>query len=168
MIVQLFVHVHYDILLRFCIQSCFVFYLSTLLKIKRFNANIITSIYYSDQKISSQHDASHSVQEKRFAYLENSNITLSQMFLILCDVFQELLSFTDADEKFSPNDQASMIRHPLIDINNNDLPMITIRDIKQCDFSARTTKDLGNNNCDLISFYEHECANFAKMRLYLQ
>lgn len=93
-----------------------------------------------------QRDAANSVQESsqnRLAYLEN--VTLGQMFLILFDVFQELLSFTDADEKLSPSHQVS-IEHPLIDVNNNDLPTITTRDIKQCDFSAGTRKDPGNND----------------------
>lgn len=95
-----------------------------------------------------QRDASSSAQESsqnRLAYLENSNVTLGQMFLILFDVFQELLSLTDVDEKLSPSYQVP-IRRPLIDVNNNDLPTITARDIKQCDFNAGTRKDPGNNN----------------------
>lgn len=66
------------------------------------------------------------------------------MFLILFDVLQEFLLFTDVDEKPSLRHQVSAIRNPLIDVNNNDLPTITTRDIKQRDFSAGTTKDLGN------------------------
>ncbi|XP_071643369.1 uncharacterized protein [Temnothorax longispinosus] len=105
---------------------------------------------HSDREIS-QRDASNSVQknsQKRLAYLKNSNITLGQMFLVLFDVLQELLLFTDVDEKLSPSHQASAIGDSLIDINNNnnDFPTITTRDIKQCDFSAGTTNDLGNDN----------------------
>lgn len=100
-----------------------------------------------------QRDASNSVQENarnRLAYLENSNITLGQMFLILFDVFQELLSFTDVEEKLSSSHQVPTIG-PLIDVNNNDLPTITARDIKQCDFNAETRKDPGNNNIHITA-----------------
>lgn len=139
---------HYNILLRFCIQPCFVFYAFQQLKIKKSEYhNIITGIYYSDGEVSSQCDASSSVQEnlqKRLAYLGNSNITLGQMFLILFDVLQEFLLFI-ANEKSSPS-QVSAITDPLIDVNNNDLPTINTCDIKQHDFNAGTTKDLGNNN----------------------
>ncbi|XP_077269978.1 uncharacterized protein LOC143901489 [Temnothorax americanus] len=105
---------------------------------------------HSDREIS-QGDALNSVQknsQKKLAYLKNSNITLGQMFLVLFDVLQELLLFTDVDEKLSPSHQASAIGDPLIDINNNnnDFPTITTRDIKQRDFSAGTTNDLGNDN----------------------
>ncbi|TGZ54412.1 Uncharacterized protein DBV15_04156 [Temnothorax longispinosus] len=71
------------------------------------------------------------------------------MFLVLFDVLQELLLFTDVDEKLSPSHQASAIGDSLIDINNNnnDFPTITTRDIKQCDFSAGTTNDLESDYC---------------------
>lgn len=66
------------------------------------------------------------------------------MFLILFDVLQELL-FTDVDEKPSLSHQVSAIGDTLIDANNND-QTITTSNIKQHDFNARATKDLGNDN----------------------
>ncbi|XP_036145274.1 intracellular protein transport protein USO1 isoform X5 [Monomorium pharaonis] len=100
---------------------------------------------HSDSRISSQHDASNSVQEnsqKRFTYLENSNITLGQMFLILFDVLQGLL-FNDTDKKPSLNCQGSAIRDMLIDSNNNNLHTIITNNIKQHDCSTETTKNFG-------------------------
>lgn len=64
------------------------------------------------------------------------------MFSILFDVLQELSLFMDADGKTSSNCQVSAIE---ADANNN-LSTITTRKIEQRDFSAGTTKDLGNNN----------------------
>ncbi|XP_011878150.1 PREDICTED: uncharacterized protein LOC105567694 [Vollenhovia emeryi] len=105
---------------------------------------------HSAREISSQRDTSNSVRtnsQKKLACLENSNITLGQMFLILFDILQELLLFTDADEKPRSSQRVSAVGNPLIDANNNDLPAITARDIKQRDFSAGTTKDLESDYC---------------------
>jgi len=82
--------------------------------------------------------------QKRFAYLENSNITLDQILLILFDVMQEFL-FTNVDGKSCLDHQVSAIEDPLIDVNNN-LPTKTIRDINQHDFNTEATKDFGNDN----------------------
>ncbi|XP_036145272.1 uncharacterized protein LOC105837120 isoform X2 [Monomorium pharaonis] len=104
---------------------------------------------HSDSRISSQHDASNSVQEnsqKRFTYLENSNITLGQMFLILFDVLQGLL-FNDTDKKPSLNCQGSAIRDMLIDSNNNNLHTIITNNIKQHDCSTETTKNFETDYC---------------------
>ncbi|XP_018359784.1 PREDICTED: uncharacterized protein LOC108759027 [Trachymyrmex cornetzi] len=122
---------------------------------------------HSGGEISSQRDISSAMQEnlqKRFAYLENSNITLGQMFLILFDVMQEFLSFTNVDGKLCLDHQVSAVEDPLIDVNNN-LPTKTIRDIKQRDFNTGATKDFESDRCTSCSlkstaFYSKNC-NFA-------
>jgi len=87
------------------------------------------------------------------------------MFLILFDVLQELLLFSDVDEKSSSNHQVSAIGDSLIDVNNN-LPTITARNIKQHDFSAGTTKDLGNNR-HIIFYKTNECIHKVRRRMII-
>ncbi|XP_011062360.1 PREDICTED: uncharacterized protein LOC105150762 isoform X2 [Acromyrmex echinatior] len=122
---------------------------------------------HSDGEISSQHDISNAMREylqKKFAYLENSNITLDQMFSILFDIMQEFLSFTNVDGKPRLDHQVSAIEDPLIDVNNN-LPTKIIRDIKKHDFNTGTTKDFESGRCTSCSLksnalYSKKC-NFA-------
>ncbi|XP_018053724.1 PREDICTED: protein fantom-like [Atta colombica] len=118
------------------------------------------------EEISCQRDILSAMQEnlqKRFAYLENSNITLDQILLILFDVMQEFL-FTNVDGKSCLDHQVSAIEDPLIDVNNN-LPTKTIRDINQHDFNTEATKDFESDRCTSCSlkstaFYSKKC-NFA-------
>ncbi|XP_011689387.1 PREDICTED: uncharacterized protein LOC105450951 isoform X3 [Wasmannia auropunctata] len=99
---------------------------------------------HSDGEMSSQGDTSNSVKEisqKRLAHLENSN-TLDQVILILFDALQECLLFID--EKLSCH-QISTIGNSLTDVNNNDFPVITTRDVKQRDFCAGTAENFDSD-----------------------
>ncbi|KYN22574.1 Protein fantom [Trachymyrmex cornetzi] len=91
-------------------------------------------------------------------------LLFGQMFLILFDVMQEFLSFTNVDGKLCLDHQVSAVEDPLIDVNNN-LPTKTIRDIKQRDFNTGATKDFESDRCTSCSlkstaFYSKNC-NFA-------
>lgn len=118
--------------------------------------DIIINIYYSDGEISSRllHDELNP-ESSRKGLVENPNITLNQMFLILFDVLQEYMSFNNVDEKTFSSHQVSTIKNPLIDVNNNNLSVITTRGIKQNCLSADAAENLGNDNC--IRAIDRDC-----------
>lgn len=77
---------------------------------------------------------------------ENPNLTLNQIFLTLYDVLQEYMSFINADERTFSSHQVSTIKNSLIDANNNNLSVITTRDIKQNCVCSDAVENFGNNN----------------------
>lgn len=88
-----------------------------------------------------------SIPESSQKGLENPNVTLNQMFTILFDVLQEYISVNNADEKAFSSHQVSTIKSPPSDVNNNNISVITTRNIKQNCLSADAAKNFGNNNC---------------------
>ncbi|CAL1675021.1 unnamed protein product [Lasius platythorax] len=120
---------------------------------------------HSDGEISSQllHDELNP-ESSRKGLVENPNITLNQMFLILFDVLQEYMSFNNVDETFSSH-QVSTIKNPLIDVNNNNLSVITTRGIKQNCLSADAAENLESDcRCALQSITAvdtKDCKNLA-------
>lgn len=67
------------------------------------------------------------------------------MFLILFDLLQEYISFTNTDEKVVSSHQVSTIKDPLIDVNNNNISVITTR-IKQNRSYSNATENFGNDD----------------------
>lgn len=102
---------------------------------KRFIYNITGIVYYSNKEVSFR-DGSDLVQEvsQKIANLENSSVTLVQIFLILFDVLQECLS-----------SYQDPVKTPVTDVNNNIISSINTSDIKQDNLSANTTETLGND-----------------------
>lgn len=109
--------------------------------------DIIINIYYSDGEISSRLLRDELIPESSQKGLENPNVTLNQMFTILFDVLQEYISVSNADQKTFSNHQVSTIKNLPIDVNNNNLSVITTRNIKQNCLSANEAENYGNNNC---------------------
>lgn len=104
------------------------------------------SIYYSDEEISSRvlrDESNPESSRKRLA--ENSNLTLNQMFLTLFDVLQEYISLSNTDEKIFSSHEVSTIKDPLIDVNNNNIPVITTR-TKQSRSCSDAAENFGNDD----------------------
>lgn len=97
--------------------------------------DIIASISYSDEKVSSRvlNNEPSPIQknsQNKISYLENQNITLHKVLIILFELLQEYLSFNNINEIISLHNQTSAIMDPSTDANNNNLAVETIRDIK--------------------------------------
>ncbi|XP_020293644.1 uncharacterized protein LOC109859632 isoform X2 [Pseudomyrmex gracilis] len=96
-------------------------------------ASILNVAQRHSNKEVSFRDGSDLVQEvsQKIANLENSSVTLVQIFLILFDVLQECLS-----------SYQDPVKTPVTDVNNNIISSINTSDIKQDNLSANTTETL--------------------------
>ncbi|XP_050445384.1 uncharacterized protein LOC126848475 [Cataglyphis hispanica] len=121
---------------------------------KEYTGILDISQRHSDGEISSQllRDESNS-EDSQQRLAENSNLTLNQIFLILYEVLQEYMSFSNADERTFSSHHVSTTKNSLInnDANNNNLSVITT-DIKQNCLRSDAVKNFGNNNCNNRNF----------------
>jgi len=106
---------------------------------------IMINMYYSCSEVTPQTlcDESNSIKlntRKRFANLDNSNMTLNQILLVLFDTLQEYMSLNNIGEKIFSN---KIKMDPLIDINNNSV-VTTIHDIKQTCLTTDAAENIVN------------------------
>jgi len=95
------------------------------------------------------------------------------MFLILFDVLQEYIAtFSNTDEKTFSSHQVSTIKDSLIDVNNNNISVMSTR-IKQNRSCSDAATNFGNDNRVRIIDKDYAVTNIfietkRQMILYLQ